>query len=202
MRPHSLRLVMVSALTLVTLALSNHSPSNAQGMDHSMGSKSMQALGKLEGKSFDIAWMSQMIEHHQGAVEMSKSVLKNGKKDFVKKAAQAIVDAQSREIKQLTGWLKTWYNAAPDKTQMALMRQDMKPMIEGAMGTMPGMSMSADPDKSFLEGMIPHHQSAVDMAQLALKKAARSELKTFARQVIADQTKEIAQYKAWLKSWK
>jgi uncharacterized protein (DUF305 family) len=169
-------------------------------MDHSMGSKSMMVLENASGKTFDVYWMSQMIEHHQGALEMANGVLKDGKDARVKKAAQDIVSAQSKEIKALKGWLKSWYNATPDPKQMALMREDMKPMIKGAMGGMEGMS--GDADRRFLEGMIPHHQSAVDMGKLAFKKAARPELKTFAQNVIDAQSKEIKQYQAWLKGWK
>ena len=171
------------------------------GNSGSMSMKSMGALEKLSGKKFDIAWISQMIAHHDGAVEMAQACVSDCKQAEVKKAAQTIINAQSKEIKQMTGWLKSWYNTTPDKTQMALMRTDMKSMMDTSMGKMPGheMNMSANPDKSFLEGMIPHHQSAVDMARLALKKAAKPELKTFARQVISDQSKEIAQFKTWLK---
>jgi uncharacterized protein (DUF305 family) len=172
---------------------------NAQ-MDHSMGSKSMKALENASGKTFDISWMSQMIEHHKGALEMANGVLKDGKDARVKKAAQNIISDQSKEIKQLTGWLKSWYKTTPDPKQMALMRADMKPMIKGAKGGVEGMG--SDADKRFLEGMIPHHQSAVEMGQLALKKALRPELKTFAQNVIDAQTKEIKQYQAWLKVWK
>ena len=194
------KLVVLGAA--LAIALTSLATAQMKMSDSSMGMTSMAALEKLEGKRFDIAWMSQMIEHHKGAVEMAKSVLENGQKDFVKKAAQAIVSAQTKEIAQMTGWLKTWYGVAPDKAQMALMRADTKGMMATAMGDMPGMNMTNDPDKSFLEGMIPHHQSAVDMAKLALKRANRAELKTFAQQVIADQSKEIVQYKAWLKTWK
>jgi uncharacterized protein (DUF305 family) len=133
---------------------------------------------------------------------MSQNVVKHSKKDFVIKAAKSIIAAQTTEIKQMTGWLKAWYNTVPDKAQMKLMREDMKPMLEMSKPAMPGMDMGDDTDKLFLEGMIGHHQSAVDMGKLALKKAARLELKKFAQKVIADQTKEITQYKAWLKGWK
>ena len=186
------RLVVLMMLSFGSIVLAQ--------MNHDMGSASMLALGKASGKTFDISWMSQMIEHHNGAVEMSRSVLKDGKDARVRQAAQAIIKAQTTEIKQLGGWLKTWYNAVPDKSQMALMRADMKPMIEGATTQMEGMSF--DTDKRFLEGMIPHHQSAVDMGKLALKKALRPELKKFAQVVIDVQTREIAQYRTWLKGWK
>ncbi len=165
----------------------------------SMSSTSMTALENASGKTFDIAWMSQMIEHHKGALEMAKAELKDGKDARVKKAAQSIVNDQSREIKQMTDWLKSWYNAKPDAKQKALMRADLNPMLDGLMED---MNMSSNPDKIFLERMIPHHQSAVEMGKMALKKAARPELKTFAQNVIDVQTREIKQYQAWLKAWK
>lgn len=187
-----LMIVMTSALTVTAAAQMNMGAMTNTGMD---------ALAKLSGKSYDIAWMSQMIEHHKGAVMMAQMCVKTCKVANVKAAAQGIITDQSKEINQMTGWLKSWYNAKPDLKQQALMRADMKPMMDSAMANMApmgGMKMSAD--KSFLEGMIPHHESAVMMGKDALKKAAKPELKTFAQAVIDAQTKEINQYKTWLKT--
>ena len=209
-----LKLTSLAALAAVALTAPVLIGSSlAQGMsDMPMGNsgsmnmgdmKSMKTLEKATGKTFDIYWMSQMIAHHNIAVDMANFVLKNGKDTKVKKAAQEIVKAQSLEVKQMTGWLKSWYNAKPDAAQMKLMVVDMQPMVDASQGKMAGHSMSmGSPDKNFLENMIPHHQSAVDMAKLALTKALRPELKTFAQGVIDVQTKEIAQYETMLKAMK
>jgi uncharacterized protein (DUF305 family) len=185
------KIFLITLLTLLALANAQH--------NHSMGNASMTALEKASGKTFDIYWLSQMIEHHNGAVEMARAVLKDGKDARVKKAALNIIADQSKEVKQMTGWLKKWYNTVPDKKQIALMKQDMKPMMLAAQGGMAGMVMG-NPDKNFLSAMIPHHQSAVDMSKLAQKKALEPELKTFAQNVIKVQTAEIKQYQAWLKT--
>jgi uncharacterized protein (DUF305 family) len=185
--------LLIVAFALFALANAQH--------NHSMGSAAMSALEKASGKTFDIYWLSQMIEHHNGAVEMAKAVLKDGKDARVKKAAQSIIADQSKEVKQMTQWLKKWYNTTPDKKQIALMQQDMEPMMLASQGGMAGMVMG-NSDKNFLEAMIPHHQSAVDMGKLALKKALKPELKTFAGSVIQVQTAEIKQYQAWLKTLK
>ena len=199
---HFLKLSIVAALAFTAPIVG---PSFAQGMgDMHMGSsKSMGALEKASGKTFDIYWMSQMIAHHKIAVDMANFVLKNGKDAKVKKAAQSIVQTQSLEVTQMTGWLKSWYNAKPDAAQMKLMVVDMQPMVDASQGKMEGHDMAmGNPDKNFLENMIPHHQSAVDMAKMALKKALRPELKKFAQSVITLQSKEITQYKTWLKAMK
>lgn len=188
----------ISALSLAPIALvsSVSAQMNMGSSSMNMGMKSMAALEKLSGKKFDIAWMSQMIAHHKGALEMAQQCVKSCSEPDVKKAAQTIIGAQTKEIKLMTGWLKTWYGATPDKTQMAMMNADMKGMMNSSMG---GMGMQMPTDRSFLEGMIPHHQGAVDMAKLALTKAAKPELKKFAQQVINDQSKEINQFRVWLK---
>lgn len=60
---------------------------------------------------------------------------------------------------------------------------------------------SAPYDLQFIDTMSAHHQSAVDMAGMALKKSQNAELKTFAQKIIDDQQKEIAQMKAWRDKW-
>ncbi|MEJ7622354.1 MAG: DUF305 domain-containing protein [Pyrinomonadaceae bacterium] len=60
---------------------------------------------------------------------------------------------------------------------------------------------SAPFDLQFMDTMSAHHQSAVDMAGMVLKKSQNSELKTFAQKIIDDQQKEIATMKAWREKW-
>jgi uncharacterized protein (DUF305 family) len=176
----------------------------AQMDDMNMGEmhmpmQSMAALENLSGQDFDIAYMSQMIEHHKGALEMAEAALEASENEDVRGAAQKIIDAQSAEITQLTDWLSSWYNVEPDQAQMDMMRSDMKPMMDTAMaGMTPMIGMAMPVDLSFLEDMIVHHQDAVNMSQLCLEKANQAELRTFCQGVIDTQTQEIAQYQAWL----
>lgn len=56
-------------------------------------------------------------------------------------------------------------------------------------------------DLQFLDTMIAHHQGAVEMAKPAQAKAQRAEVKTLAKNIIADQEKEIAQMRRWREEW-
>lgn len=56
-------------------------------------------------------------------------------------------------------------------------------------------------DQHFIEQMIPHHEDAVTMANLAFSKAKRNEIKTLATNIADSQTKEIDQMKEWYKNW-
>ena len=61
--------------------------------------------------------------------------------------------------------------------------------------------MMGNIDRHFIEQMIPHHESAVAMAKLALLKSKRSEIKTLATSIIESQSKEIGDMTDWYKSW-
>jgi uncharacterized protein (DUF305 family) len=53
----------------------------------------------------DVAFVCGMIPHHQGAIDMAKVVLQYGKDAWVKQLAQNIIDAQTKEISDMTKWL-------------------------------------------------------------------------------------------------
>ena len=54
-------------------------------------------------------------------------------------------------------------------------------------------------DIMFLQMMIPHHQQAIDISNLALKVSKDPELKALAQSIATAQAAEITQMKAWLK---
>ena len=60
---------------------------------------------------------------------------------------------------------------------------------------------AGDMDRHFIEEMIPHHEDAVTMAELALTRAEHPELKQLAETIIRDQTREIEQMRTWYTSW-
>ena len=81
---------------------------------------------------------------------------------------------------------------------------DMPGHMQGMMGAMDGMRQampiqsSGDVDADFLLMMIPHHQSAIDMARIELEQGADEETRAMAQQVIDAQEQEIAEMRAML----
>ena len=47
-----------------------------------------------------------VIAHHQGAIDMANVELKYGDDQWAKEMAQKVIDAQTREIADMTAWLK------------------------------------------------------------------------------------------------
>ena len=64
-----------------------------------------------------------------------------------------------------------------------------------------GMEMRVEVDKPFIEMMIPHHQGAVEMAQMAVNQAKNPEVKKLAESIIKDQNREVQQMQTWYKQW-
>lgn len=58
-----------------------------------------------------------------------------------------------------------------------------------------------DADVTFAQGMIPHHQQAIEMAQLAEDRAASTDVKDLAAKIEAAQAPEIEQLSTWLEQW-
>ena len=78
----------------------------------SMSSMSMEEMtNDLKGKTgdeFDKAFISSMLDHHEGAVEMAKLSAKSAKHDEIKQLSNDIIAAQEKEITQMQRWQSDW----------------------------------------------------------------------------------------------
>jgi uncharacterized protein (DUF305 family) len=60
---------------------------------------------------------------------------------------------------------------------------------------------AADIDRAFIDMMVPHHQSAIEMAQLATERAEHDELRQLADAIISEQQREIGELRGWRQEW-
>ncbi|QOV36964.1 DUF305 domain-containing protein [Streptomyces ferrugineus] len=87
-------------------------PSSMPGMDHGgghsgddmpgmMDTKDMDELMKASGKGFDTMFLTMMVEHHEGAVEMATTEKEKGEYGPATQLADAVITAQTAEIKEM-----------------------------------------------------------------------------------------------------
>jgi uncharacterized protein (DUF305 family) len=85
------------------MAMGAESPSTA-GYKAAMDKMHAAMMVEYTGDA-DIDFVQGMIPHHQGAIDMAKVVLANGKDPEIRKLAEGVVKAQEAEIKEMQAWL-------------------------------------------------------------------------------------------------
>ncbi|NBY52108.1 MAG: DUF305 domain-containing protein [Actinobacteria bacterium] len=138
--------------------------------------------------SQDIMFAEMMIPHHQQAIEMSDLALKNSTNPEVLALAQQIKDAQSPEIEQMKSW---------GASSMAHMGHMMDGMLSDEEMSDLAAATGSRFDKLFLEGMIKHHEGAIDMVEMVID-SKNSEVAALAKAIIEAQRKEISKMKELL----
>ncbi len=164
---------------------------------------------------FDQQFIDSMTMHHSTALMMAQVAATKAQYPEVRRVARAIMTDQQKEIaymKQLRArfYPKAMANSSAVKPKMGgKMMPDMKmngdkmQMMSGEMMGLP-MKMMMDIgklrnargsalDRMFLKMMIPHHASAITMADEALNVSGRPEIRRLSNVIIDAQAKEIGE---------
>jgi uncharacterized protein (DUF305 family) len=175
------------------------------GMDHSqmghgsmgMGSGGMARQMVMEnGKYSDKAFIDAMVPHHQGAIAMAEVALKNAEHEEIKELSRNIISSQQAEIEELKSIKQEEFGTS--NVPMEVSQEQMR----GMGMTDPQNLAKREPfDKAFIDAMIPHHQSAIEMAQIAREKSEIPEIKELAEDIVSAQQKEIEQLTRWRQQW-
>ena len=162
-------------------------------------------LGPADAE-LDLRFIDAMTLHHQGAIEMAEQAGEKANHAELKTLAQEIITAQQQEIEQMQQWRQQWYaNAGTEPVMYHSQMGHSMPMSEEMRSSMmmnPDLGAAdAEFDLRFINAMIPHHEGAVTMAQEALEKSNRPEVKQLAQTIIDAQQPEIQQMQQWKQQW-
>jgi uncharacterized protein (DUF305 family) len=146
----------------------------------------------------DLIFIDAMIVHHQSAIDMAEVAGESAERQEVRDLAGEIIHDQRREIDQMMEWRAMWYPGAADSDLSDMMHMAGMHMSEHDMDS---MRHADDVDMEFMDQMIPHHESAVEMARSILETTERKELRELAEEVIDAQTREIEQMREWMREW-
>jgi uncharacterized protein (DUF305 family) len=170
-------------------------------MDHGqmgMGSKDMAKQMVIEsGQYSDEAFIDAMVPHHQGAIAMAKVALKKAEHQEIKELAHNIISSQQTEIEELKSIKQEEFGTSQ-------VPMEMSPKQMRGMGMMMDPQSLADEklfDEAFIEAMIPHHQSAIEMAKVANQESENPRIKQLAGNIVSAQKGEIEQMRRWREQW-
>ena len=142
----------------------------------------------------DVDYANMMLQHHQGAVDMAVLQESKGSNLVLKEFSRKVITDQQKEIAMMAEFI----SKAPASTSPN--NEIFKLAMDSSMQTM----MKAETkiyneiDKDFVAQMIPHHQSAVDMATVYLQYGTNDILRKMSQSIVQSQAKEIEWLKAWI----
>ena len=162
-----------------------------------MGSKGMaRQMVMQNGEYSDRRFIDAMVPHHQGAIEMAEVALKNAGHEEIIDLSRNIISSQQAEIEELKSIKQEEFGTS--NVPMDMSQEQMRGM---GMMDLQEMANREPFDKAFIDAMIPHHQSAIEMAQLALEESDNPQIKELAENIVSAQQEEIDQMLQWRQQW-
>lgn len=140
------------------------------------------------GVNDDVKFLSGMIVHHVGAIDMAKAVVDTARDPAVRGWAREIIDTQRVEISTMQSILDKLKTR--DEAAEAAMRREMQAML--------ATKADPDPEVNFVMQMIPHHAGAIEMSVPALAGTGDPIIRNLAGGIIVAQTNEIEAFRDWL----
>ena len=151
-----------------------------------MNERMMAAVGTDAGDN----WAKKMIEHHQGAIDMSRVMLEQNPSPDVGMMARQTIEKQQKEIEDLRKLLK---DGLPDQQSAELYRPAMMDMHQKMMA-----ANGTDMSETFMRKMLEHHRGGVTMSDVALKNGVSGALRQQVQKTRDDQQKEAKMVEAML----
>lgn len=158
---------------------------------HASSQEMTETLKTMSGDEFDAMFVNGVIEHHLMALMMAKYVDTEAPHEEIRSLAQKIIIDQTEEMLQLQKWAIEWgYDLEPGDPDK--LRNMTAPLHD---------KTGAELEESFMKSMVMHHQSAIDMGQVATENAKHGELQSFSQKAIESQTKESEDMRRWATEW-
>ncbi|MFE3196089.1 DUF305 domain-containing protein [Nocardia sp. NPDC059240] len=179
------------AATTSTTAAMDHG--SMPGMDHGT-TTTAPAATRSDFNDADLTFLTMMYPHHAQAVEMAKLVPTRSQNQQLITLANAVEQAQSPEMQQITTLLGSFGKPVPsgemNHEMPGIMSKDQMTKLEAASGP--------EFDKMWMQMMIEHHQGAITMANTELAQGSNADSKALAQSIVTAQQQEIGQMNTML----
>ena len=151
-----------------------------------MNEKMMAAIGA----NVSDTWLKQMIEHHRGAIEMSKIVLAQNPSNDARMMAEQTISMQGREIDELKNLLS---KSPADPASLEPYRPAGMAMHDAMMA-----AHGANVSEAYSRKMLEHHRGAIALSDVVLARGSDPRVRVAAQKTRTVQAKEAAMIEAML----
>jgi len=199
---------MTARLALALLALA--AAGSAGSQEHQHGAAPAAPAASAAAPLFtpqDLMFLTHMIVHHEQALEMTAMVPSRSQREEFIRFARYLDGGQRSEIDHMKGLLRVaaerglgipHHEMTGDPPMAGMLSKAQMAALAAASG--------AQFEKLWLQGMIYHHQGALDMAREMQERQFETGRQTFGIDVLVDditevQRAEINKMKNWLMQW-
>lgn len=155
------------------------------------------SLEGLRGRTFELAWATNMIMHHSAGIRLSRYEVQKGADASVRKMAASDAAEQAKQVQEMTRWLRDWYGVSPQQAMAELpprvrgeinrMMRDVDAQVAGVQHAAPGTAT----DRAFQVNMTPHHEMAIIDSQIVLSHGVHRQLRQLAKNIITGQQEDV-----------
>lgn len=193
------RVLAVLAAVAAALFLSSCNSASTNGQTDHPKSDEPVITGEPAGyNADDVAFATNMIPHHQQAVDLSALVPERSTNADLIALAQQISAAQQPEIQVMKVFLVQWNENPENNSGHGGHGNTMQGMVDEATMSKLKSLHGAEFDKLWLESMISHHQGAIEMAKAEIANGDNVDAKALAKNIVTTQEAEIGQMKQML----
>jgi uncharacterized protein (DUF305 family) len=172
-------------------------PGSMPGMSHANTTAAAGSTAEAAAafNDADVTFATQMIPHHQQAVQVASMAGYQATTSAVKQLATAIKATRDPEIKQMSAWLTSWGQPVPTPSHGGDHMSEMPGMMTEDQMSELGNTAGTMFDRMWTQMMIKHHQAAVTAAKTEQAAGKNTAAITLAKKIETDQNKEIASMK-------
>jgi len=155
----------------------------------------------------ELMFLAHMIVHHQQALDMAALVASRSQREEFVRFARYVDTSQRAEIDQMQALLKLAAERGAEIPHHEMSGDPpMAGMLSKAQMAALGAAHGAEFERLWLQGMIYHHQGALDMGRELQNEEFATHRQPFALDTLVDdilvaQRMEITKMKGWLAQW-
>lgn len=153
----------------------------------------MKKLQSTGDPDFDYAFQAKI--HTQGAQDLMKQEIQNGKDSSLKQMAQTLLTASAADVNSLDGALKEIKPTRPNQAFVQQQSRNLEAMSLKLQQTGASDKLSDSVDKNYMALMLDQRQDAIDMATNYLQYGKNSSLRSFAQQLVDKSKQQVEMMK-------